>query len=161
MQHIGSVLENAFGEIGYDNPLEYSDILKTWRNVVGEYIERQTQVERVQERSLVVRVSSHNWIAELNSMKGMIMERLNKRLTKKKIKEIHFIQGEIAPPEIPLHKESHERVPDEELNEMDIAKIEKALGPVKDPEIREILSRMMYRDAVVRNRAEQHHEEAS
>ncbi|MDY7032931.1 MAG: DUF721 domain-containing protein [Thermodesulfobacteriota bacterium] len=156
MKHISSVFEDAFIEIGCDFLLKERLVSKVWKEVVGEYIAQQTQIESVRGNKIFVKVSSHIWVSELTSMKGMIIERMRKRLKKKEIEEIHFVQGEIDTSHDPILEPADEKIHDKEICEDYQTDTRKDLLQIKDPEIRETLSRIMHKHSQLRkNRGDQ------
>ena len=151
MNSIGSALEDALRGLKYNAKLKEHLVLEVWDEVVGEYIAKQTQPESIRDNKLFVRVSTLPWIRQLESLKQMIIERLNRRVGKRVLKEVQFSLGEI-----PGHKDikamdSHRKWLDIELDKSYLESINKDLIHIRDPETRDALSRIIIKDAKLRS----------
>ena len=59
--------------------------------VVGEKIAKNTEIETIESGVIVVKTKNSVWRQELQMQKPDIVDRLNKVLTKKVIKDIRFV----------------------------------------------------------------------
>ena len=150
MQSIGSVLEDALRELKYDTKIKEHLALEVWDKVVGENIARQTQPEYVKNNKLFVKVSTTAWMNGLMSMKQMIIGRLNRKLGKRVIEDLHFDLGEIALPEVSKDTACDRKTMDMEVDEDYLKSIKKYLFSIKDNQIRESFLRVMVQDAKLR-----------
>lgn len=151
MKNIVSVLEDALRELKYNTKLKEHLILEVWDEVVGEYIAKQTQPESIRDNKLFVRVSTLPWIRQLESLKQMIIERLNRRVGKRVLKEVQFSLGEIPGPKCIKVMVSHRKWLDIELDKSYLESINKDLIHIRDPETRDILLRTIIKDAKLRS----------
>lgn len=151
MNSIGSVLEDALRELKYNTKLKEHLVLEVWDEVVGEYIAKQTQPESIRDNKLFVRVSTLPWIRQLESLKQMIIERLNKRVGKGAVKELQLSIGEIPGPKDLKAIDSHRKWLDIELDKSYLESINKDLIHIRDPETRDALSRTIIKDAKLRS----------
>ncbi|MFH0926323.1 MAG: DUF721 domain-containing protein [bacterium] len=154
MNSIGSVLEDALRELKYNTKLKEHLVLEVWDEVVGEYIAKQTQPESIRDNKLFVRVSTLAWIRQLESLKQMIVERLNRRVGKGVLKEVQFSLGEIPSPKGLKAMVSRRKWLDIEVDKNYLESIKKDLIHIRDPEIRDALSRTMIKDAKLRSSRE-------
>lgn len=150
MHNIGSVLKHALRELKYDTKIKERLVLEVWGEVVGKHIAGQTQPEDARNGKLFVRVSTPAWMRELESMKQIIIDCLNTKIEKGVIKELHFSLGEISPPEVPKAMAPDGRFTGVEVEGDCLESIERALLYITDPQIREVLSPIMIKDAKLR-----------
>ncbi len=66
-----------------------------WKEIVGKRISEESIPISVSRGILKVRVSSSVWMNELQMMKPGLMERIEKRFGRGKIKDIRFCLGRI------------------------------------------------------------------
>ena len=64
-----------------------------WDEVVGEAIAGRARPYRLNNGVLMVQVSSHTWMQELQFMKEEICGKLNARLEAPLIRDLHFVPG--------------------------------------------------------------------
>jgi tRNA A37 N6-isopentenylltransferase MiaA len=154
MNSIGSVLEDALRKLKYNTKLKEHLVLEVWNEVVGEYVAKQTQPESIKDNKLFVRVSTLAWIRQLESLKQMIIDRLNRRVEKGVVKEMQFNLGEIPSPIGLKAMVNYKKRLDIEVDnpsEADLESIKKDLIHIRDPETRDILLRTMIKDAKLRS----------
>lgn len=80
---LSTIISKRFGAV----PL-YS-INKNWRNIVGNILFKSTTPLTIKEKTLIVGVSSHPWLQELNLTKQTILEKI--RPFWKEIEDVKFI----------------------------------------------------------------------
>ncbi len=124
--------------------------MNLWDEVVGELIARHTQPESIKRRKLFVKVSSPAWLHELESMKRMIIERLNTEVRSEVIRDIHFSLSEFSKSNRPVSEAHHREWVDIDIDEGYLEDIKRSLVSIKDPQIRESLNRIMTKDAKLR-----------
>ncbi len=81
-----------------DRRIEVYRLWSFWDEVVGEGIARRAQPQRMRDRVLVVAVSSHTWMQELQFLKENIRERLNQRLGAPLIEDLRLVSGSVRQP---------------------------------------------------------------
>jgi len=150
MYNIGSILDHALKELKYGPRMKEYRVLEVWGKVVGEHIADHTQAENIRNGKLFVRVSSHAWMCELESLKQTIIERINGKMGKGIVKELHFTLGEIPFPNATDTTSTHGQLLHVAGNEDCQESIEKDLSHIRDPNIREVLLRLMIKDAKLR-----------
>ena len=91
MQYIGKALKGFIGESKIEKGLEQQRALGCWDKVVGEKIAKNTEVELIESGVITVKTKTPAWRQELQMQKLDIVDRLNKELTKKIIKDIRFV----------------------------------------------------------------------
>lgn len=84
-------IDNFMNHIGLDSRMQEMKILEVWTECVGEAIAKYSSPQEIRKNKLFVRVENAAWRYELSLKKNDIIEKLNKSLNKKLIKEIIFI----------------------------------------------------------------------
>ena len=91
MEHIGKALGGFIKNSKIEKGLEQNKALMIWPEVVGKKIADNTEVSSVESGVVLVKVKTPVWRQELQLQKHDIINKLNKALTKKTIKDIRFI----------------------------------------------------------------------
>lgn len=76
--------------IGIKDKIEENFAIVYWDSVVGKEIAEKTEPFKVLKGSLFVKVADTVWRNELQYFKNEIIEKLNKKIGKKIIKDIKF-----------------------------------------------------------------------
>ena len=91
MQHIASALKNLIKSNGLQKGLDQQRAIELWPETVGENINNNTEPVSVKHGILFVKTKNSAWSQELQLQKPQILEKLNKKLNKKIIKDIRFL----------------------------------------------------------------------
>ena len=91
MQHIRKALGGFIKDSKVEKGLEQQKALGFWEDVVGEKIAKNAEIETIESGVIVVKTKNSVWRQELQMQKSDIVDRLNKVLTKKVIKDIRFV----------------------------------------------------------------------
>ena len=150
LQRLGNVLQGILKKYNIFFDSEEQRLLEVWRKAVGPQISLQTRPDRLKRNTLFVKVSSSVWMQQLHLLKQEIVEKINQLLGKDLIKNIHFSIGEI-PSTMPTNSYSSSFSPDSyHLKDKDKKLIEKSISSVEDPELKEILRRVMTKNIIRR-----------
>jgi len=150
LQRLGNVLQGILKKHNIFFDSEEQHLLEVWRKAVGPKISVQTRPDRLKRNTLFIKVSSSVWMQQLHILKSEIMEKINQLLGKELIKNIHFSIGEI-PPTVSTNSYTSSFSPDSyPLKEKDKKLIEKSISQVEDPELKEILRRVMTKNIIRR-----------
>ncbi len=87
---LNSIMDALYKQLHFDRISEEYLIIKMWKEVAGAYITKASQVEKVYQGLLYVKVKSAAWRNELMFKKASIIEEMNKRLGKEVVKDIIF-----------------------------------------------------------------------
>ena len=138
------VLTEALRRLNLDAGMKGYAVWGVWDKIVGETVAEQAQPAFVRRGILFVKCSSPAWMQELQFMKEMILEGLNRQLGRGVIKEIRFQIGVVSRP-----LKGGEAADDQEvlLDEGQRQRMEEALRPLQDPEVREIARRILTKGA--------------
>jgi predicted nucleic acid-binding Zn ribbon protein len=91
MQHIGAPLKKFLKSAGLEKGIAQQGAMDIWADVVGESVSKKTETVGVEHGTLIVKTDTPAWRQELQFQKKQIIEKLNKKLNKKVIKDIRFI----------------------------------------------------------------------
>ena len=91
METLKSVIKKAVRNAGVENALKQESAVFMWEEVVGQAVSRVTRAEKVDKGVLTVKTESPTWRQELHMQKKEIIDKINKKIGSKSIKEIRFI----------------------------------------------------------------------
>ena len=91
MKHLKKAIEQAINIVGIKSALDQEAAVAQWDTVVGEVVSSVTKAEKVESGTLVVRVETSVWRQELHMQKEEIINKINKKIGTKAIREIRFI----------------------------------------------------------------------
>ena len=150
LQRLGNVLQGILKKHNIFFDSEEQRLLDVWRKAVGAQISVQTRPDRLKRNILFVKVSSSVWMHQLHILKQDIIEKINELLGKELIKDVHFSIGEI-PSTMPTNSYRSSSSPESYLlRDKDKKLIEKSISSVEDPELKEILRRVMTKNIIRR-----------
>lgn len=119
---------------------------KTWKQVVGPQIAAQTRAETLKNQTLLVKVSSSVWLQQLHFLKQEITAKLRPVLAEMDFQEIRFVLDQARPAE-KYDTPQAEALPDPScLKGRDRKMISDCLESVRDPDLVEILRRVMTKE---------------
>jgi hypothetical protein len=106
-----------------------------------------TQPVRLRNRVLQVKVVSSVWMQQLQFYKKLIIQRLNEDLKESTIQDLWFFLGEKSQNG---EKEGEQQrwISGRDLTQEEKERIEREVGKLRDPEMREIFSRMFAKGMV-------------
>jgi predicted nucleic acid-binding Zn ribbon protein len=85
-----SLLDALYADLNFDAAAEEFKIVKIWSQVAGSHIARVSEVEKVVDGVLYVKVKNSAWRNELTFKRQSIMAQLNYKLQRPVIKGIVF-----------------------------------------------------------------------
>ncbi len=121
-------------------------LVDLWTRAVGPQIAARTLPETVKRGGLYVRVSDPAWLHQLQFMKEEILLKMNELTGKEEFRRLFFSIGEIPapPPDVAVPPPGAPIVTP--LRKRDREMIRESLAALRDPELREILERVMVRE---------------
>jgi len=149
--NVKAVVKGALRRLNLDARMQGYAVWGVWDKVVGDAIACQAQPAFVRGGILFVKCSSSAWMQQLHFMKGTIQKELNRVLGKEVVKDIRLQIGTIAPPP---HGEPAVDNQEVVLDDAEQARIEEALRPLQDAEVREVVKRIMIKGASVNKKGE-------
>ena len=91
MKHLKKAIEEAIDGAGIKSALNQEAAVVLWGSVVGETVSSVTKAERVESGVLIVKVETAVWRQELHMQKEEIINKVNKKIGTRAIREIRFI----------------------------------------------------------------------
>lgn len=129
-------------------------LLEIWRRAVGPQIAAQTHPDSLKGGTLFVRVSAPVWMHQLQFLKEEIIDKMNELAGSGSVKGLFFSVGEIpAPPPGAASRQPTDPIP-APLKGRDRKMILESLDAIRDPELREIMERVMTREISRRRQRE-------
>ena len=145
--NVQTAVKGALQRLNLDAKMKGYAAWGVWEKAVGEAIAQQAQPAFMRGGILFVKCSSSAWMQQLQFMKGQICEQLNQLLGKGAIKDIRFQMGMI---DHPARGDSSARDQEAALDDAEHARIDEALRPLADLEMKEIARRIMIKEAVAK-----------
>ncbi|MCJ7662791.1 MAG: DUF721 domain-containing protein [Desulfobacterales bacterium] len=142
--NVKAVVKGALRRLDLDARMKGYAAWGVWEKAVGDTIAQQAQPAFMRGNVLFVKCSSSAWMQQLQFMKGQICEQLNRLLGKGVIKDIRFQMGMI---DCPPPGDSSAKDQEVALDDAEQARIDEALRPLADPEMRAIARRIMVKEA--------------
>ena len=142
--NVHAAVKGALHRLNLDAKMKGYAAWMVWDKAVGDTIAQQAQPAFMRGGVLFVKCSSSAWMQQLQFMKGKMCEQLNRLLGKEVIKDIRFQMGMIDHP-----SRSNASVKGQEvvLDAAEQARIDEALRPLADPEMKAIARRIMIKEA--------------
>tara|TARA_Y100000590_G_scaffold195942_1_gene222484 strand:- start:3669 stop:3944 length:276 start_codon:yes stop_codon:yes gene_type:complete len=91
MKHLKEAIREAVDSAGIKPALDQEASVILWAAVVGKVVSSVTKAERVESGTLIVRVETSVWRQELHMQKEEIINKINKKIGARAIREIRFI----------------------------------------------------------------------
>ena len=142
--NVHAAVKGALHRLNLDAKMKGYAAWMVWDKAVGDTIAQQAQPAFMRGGVLFVKCSSSAWMQQLQFMKGKICEQLNRLLGKEVIKDIRFQMGMI---DHPSRGDASVKEQEVALDAAEQARIDEALRPLADPEMREIARRIMIKEA--------------
>lgn len=150
---LGEILQKILKKRNIPHTSTDRHLLDLWRRAVGPRIAAQTHPETLKRGTLFVRVSEPVWLHQLQFMKEEILGRFNERSGKDPVRALFFTIGDIPSPPPGRAEEPPSAATRAGLPDRDRSMIRESLATVRDPELQEILERVMTREISRRRQA--------
>jgi len=149
---LGNVLKKRKLSLNLSLDPEFKRLTAAWNKVVGDRIVAHTRPEKLQRDTLFVSVSDSVWMQQLHFLKQDILGKINQLLDGKTVKNIHFSLGVVPPPAA-----GNKPAPDDirPLKARDRKMIEENTAAIADPELRDIVKKVMTREIARRRLREE------
>ena len=142
--NVHTAVRGALQRLNLDAKMKGYAAWMVWNKAVGDTIAQQAQPAFMRGGVLFVKCSSSAWMQQLQFMKGKICEQLNRLLGREVIKDIRFQMGII---DHPARSDASAKDQEVVLDAAEQTRIDEALRPLADPEIKEIAQRIMIKEA--------------
>ena len=91
MEQLKKVLKKTIENSGFKNAILQEDAVSAWSDVVGKNISEISKATSVDRGVLFIKVESATWKQELYMQKNEIINKINKKIGSKAIKEIRLV----------------------------------------------------------------------
>ncbi len=146
---ISSIIDTILTRKGLKKKIGLYRALEVWDDTVGAQIAANTEPVAIRRGVLEVKVSNHGWLQQLQFLKPEIVEKLNRRIGKRVVKNLFLRIGEIGKEEECRHDSAGE-LSKVELSEKEIGEIETLLEEVRDDGVRDSIRKTLIMDTKLR-----------
>ena len=91
MEQLKKVLKKTIENSGFKNAILQENAVSAWSDVVGNNISKISKATSVDKGVLFIKVESATWKQELHMQKNEIINKINKKIGSKAIKEIRLV----------------------------------------------------------------------
>ena len=91
MELLKKAIKEAVEKTGIEVALKQESAVFLWDEIVGDAVAGATEAKGVERGILTVKTNSPTWRQELHMQKNEILDKINKKIGSKAIKEIRFI----------------------------------------------------------------------
>ncbi len=91
MEQLKKVLKKTIENSGFKNAILQEKAVSIWPDVVGKNISKISKATNVDRGILFIKVESATWRQELHMQKNEIINKINKKIGSKAIKEIRLV----------------------------------------------------------------------
>jgi hypothetical protein len=151
---LGEILHKILKKRNIPHASTDRHLLNIWRRAVGPQIAAQTHPDTLKRGSLFVRVSAPVWLHQLQFMKEEILGKINELSGKEEIRNLFLTIGELPSPPSGASGQTPPDTPLSPLPVRDRNMMRNSLATVRDPELREIMERVMTREISRRRQRE-------
>jgi hypothetical protein len=148
--NVNAAVKGALRRLNLDTKMRGYAVWGVWDQAVGETVAQQAQPTFVRGGTLFVKCSSSAWMQQLQFMKGTICKELNRLMGREAVKDIRFQMGIIDRPTPGEAAINNQEVV---LDDAERERIDEALRPLQDPEVKEIVRRIMIKGASAKKTA--------
>ena len=149
---LGEILQKILKKRNIPHTSTDRYLLNIWKRAVGPQIAAQTHPDTLKRGTLFVRVSAPVWLHQLQFMKEEILGKVNELHGKEEVRGLFFTIGDIPSPPPVGPGQPPPSSPLSGLPVRDRNMMRESLSTVRDPELQEILERVMARE-ISRRRA--------
>ena len=96
-QPIGRILAEVVRDLGLAKKMSEQRAVVEWPDIVGGRVAEHSRAIKVDGGRLLVEVDSSVWSQELTLMKRSILRRINDRIGRQAIDNVHFVLGGTSP----------------------------------------------------------------
>jgi flagellar biogenesis protein FliO len=126
----------------FDQPDNWKiDLLRNWDSIIGN-LNTKVYLEKITDDTLVLGVSDSCWLQELYMLSHVILQVINEKLDRPRIKQLRFKKIGIRP----TKKEAYTKPAPRKVNKRPLTSKEKhALTSIKDPQLQQALEDFLIR----------------
>lgn len=151
---LGDILQKILKRRNIPHTSMDRHLVDLWRKAVGPQIAAQTHPDSLKRGSLFIRVSAPVWLHQLQFMKEEILSKMNELPVKEEVRQLFLTIGELPSTSSGRAEQTPSQPALSPLLARDRHMMRDSLATVRDPELREILERVMTQEIVRRRQGE-------
>jgi hypothetical protein len=126
----------------FDQPDNWKiDLLRNWDSIIGN-LNTKVYLEKITDDTLVLGVTDSCWLQELYMLSHVILQVINEKLDRPRIKQLRFKKIGIRP----TKKQAYTKPAPRKINKRPLTSKEKlALTSIKDPQLQQALEDFLIR----------------
>jgi predicted nucleic acid-binding Zn ribbon protein len=90
---LGGVLQRALERHGLSRWLDRQVLMAAWRDAAGEELALRAQPTSLCGATLHLLVQDHRWRDQIDALRAMLLERLNRRLGRRAVRDLQYGQA--------------------------------------------------------------------
>jgi hypothetical protein len=150
---LGEILQKILKKRNIPHTSKDRHLIEIWKKAVGPQVALQTHADTLKRGTLFIRVSAPVWMHQLQFLKEEILERLKQISGSDEIRSLQFSIGELpCPPGAGGQPAADAALPP--LAQRDRDMMRRSLEAIRDPQLKEILERVMAREISRRRQRE-------
>ena len=91
MEKLGAVIKRTIKDTETEKLIDKGKIISLWPSIVGKKINEKTETKTIKKGVLTIKTKDSVWRNELVFQKTDIIDKINRKLEKKIIKDIRFL----------------------------------------------------------------------
>ena len=96
VEKIGKILPRTLEKLGLEKRFKESQLMNSWKDLVGEQIARHTQPAGIKRKKLYIKVDNSTWVYQLTlHHKAEILNKISQQTDEPLIKDIYFKVGRL------------------------------------------------------------------
>jgi hypothetical protein len=151
---LGEILRKILKKRNIPHTPKDRHLIEIWKQAVGPQVALQTHPDTLKRGTLFIRVSAPVWMHQLQFLKEEILERLKQISGSEEIRTLQFSIGELPSPFPATGGQPAADVALPPLAGRDRDMMRRCLETIRDPQLKEILERVMAREISRRRQRE-------
>jgi len=90
---VDDILPVVIKRLGIGKQLEEYEVLRKWEKIVGKTVAKRVKPWKIEKGILYLKIKNPMWMQEICTQKKRMIERINKIMEKKMVKEIKILRG--------------------------------------------------------------------
>jgi len=140
---ITPILKSVGKGLGLEKEMLLYQLKKSWPELVGATLATHTTPEKLKFKTLTLLVDGPTWMHELSFLKRDMIQKINKRLGKDRVKTLQLKVGPTSPKDVPA--QAPRKTSDKPLSTQARAVLQEALASVEDPPLKKVIQKAMER----------------
>lgn len=115
-----------------------------WEELVGDKLSKKTEIDKLINKTLYIKVDSSPWLTELTYQKDALINQINSLMGQNIVKEMRFFVGKIQKVKRVKNKTKEVKAkPQRKLENSEIKSIKSATDKIKDDDLKKLIEKTM------------------